>query len=267
MKVSSAHHPYHLVDPSPWPFVVSLSVLLVGVGGVLAMNHYGPWTLCLGVGLLLYGAWGWWRDVILESAEGYHTPPVRHGLKIGFALFILSEVMFFGGFFWAYFDARLAPPEVLGAVWPPQDIHPLDPFEWPYLNTLLLLLSGTTLTWSHKALQKAEWRSAQQGLTLTILLGLIFLSIQMYEYHHAPFPFKGNIYCSLFYMMTGFHGVHVLIGVIFLTVCWFRLYSRDLKPHHHIGFETAAWYWHFVDVVWVFLFVALYCAGSSTSHS
>lgn len=253
-------HPWHLVNPSPWPFVLSSAVFLVATGGVLAMHHHGPWTLCLGVALLLYALMAWSRDIVAESRQGHHTLPVRRGLKAGFVLFVLSEIMFFGGFFWAFFDARLAPAEVLGSVWPPRDIHPPDPMEWPWLNTLILMLSGTTLTWAHHALKNDKRATALAGMGLTVALGVCFLCIQAFEYVHAPFPFQGNIYCSLFYMMTGFHGVHVLVGLVFLGVCWFRIRSGDLEPRHHVGLETAAWYWHFVDIVWVALFVVLYLA-------
>ena len=255
-------HPFHLVNPSPWPFVGSLAVLLLGVGGVLAMHDMGMWVLLGGLCLLLFAMFGWWRDVFFEGdVEDHHTVPVQRGLRIGMALFIVSEIMFFAAFFWAYFHASLSPQEATGGVWPPKGITPLDPFHLPYLNTLILLLSGTTVTWAHHALLEGDNKGVVRGLGITLLLGFTFSCVQVYEYIHATFPFKGGIYPSNFYMATGFHGVHVMMGTIFLAVNWVRALRGKLTISHHVGFEAAAWYWHFVDVVWLFLFVCVYCLG------
>jgi cytochrome c oxidase subunit 3 len=188
---------------------------------------------------------------------------VQIGLRYGMALFIASEVMFFAAFFWAYFDASLFPKEAIGGVWPPQNIRPFNPFELPLLNTLILLTSGVTVTWAHHALREGDRNGTLIGLGLTVLLGASFTSVQAYEYSHAAFGFKDGIYPSTFFMATGFHGFHVIIGTIFLTVCFFRALKGHFKPDHHFGFEAAAWYWHFVDVVWLFLFVCIYWWGSS----
>jgi len=254
------NHPFHLVDPSPWPFVGSIGGLVTATGVVLFMHNLGAYVLLMGAVILLFTMGGWWYDVIKESEKKEdYTHPVQVGLRTGMALFITSEVMFFVAFFWAFFNASLFPS---GGIWPPQGIHPLDPFDYPYFNTLILLLSGTTITWAHHALLLGHKRDVLKGIGLTILLGLIFTSIQAYEYAHATFGFKEGIYSSTFYMATGFHGAHVIIGTLFLAVCWFRARLGQFTPDRHIGFEAAAWYWHFVDVVWLFLFVSIYWWGS-----
>jgi cytochrome c oxidase subunit III len=179
-------------------------------------------------------------------------------MRYGMALFIASEVMFFVGFFWAFFASSLFP---VGGVWPPKGIHPFDPFEFPFLNTLILLLSGTTVTWAHHSLLEGNYKGLVQGLTVTVLLGLSFTCVQAYEYSHAAFTFSGGIYPSTFFMATGFHGFHVIVGTTFLAVCLWRAHRGDFTPTHHFGLEAAAWYWHFVDVVWLFLFVCIYWWG------
>lgn len=261
-KHTDAKHPYHLVDPSPWPLLTSLAALVMMVGYVLLVNAYasGKIVLIFGVGGLLVCIAGWLRDVVHEATtQKMHNKVVQMGIKIGFMLFILSELMFFVGFFWAYFDASLFPAEVIGGVWPPKGIETIDPFRLPYLNTLLLLLSATSLTWAHEAMVKYnDMADVKKGLLITIGLGLLFTCIQVFEYVHAPFTLKDGIYGSNFYMLTGFHGVHVLIGTIFLVVCYFRSKRNHFTQEQHVGFETSAWYWHFVDVVWLFLFVFVY---------
>src|SRR6185312_12840007 len=208
-------HPYHLVDPSPWPLVGSIVAGGMAGGAVLWMHGYGSVLLILGaIGVLGVMA-VWWRDVIKEATfQGFHTPVVQLGLRYGMALFIASEVMFFSAFFWAFFSSALFP---VGGVWPPQGIHPFDPFEFPFLNTLILLLSGTTVTWAHHSLLEGNQKGLVQGLVVTVLLGLAFTSVHAYEYAHAAFTFKGGIYPSTFFMATGFHGFHVIIGTIFLA--------------------------------------------------
>jgi cytochrome c oxidase subunit 3 len=266
--VAPAHnkHPYHLVDPSPWPMVASLSAGLLVFGIILFAQHNVHWVL--GVGLLgvLVSMYFWFRDIIRESKQpGVHNPIVRIGLRYGMVLFIASEVMFFVAFFWAYFHFYLYPEHVSGAakaIWPPAGIHTFDPLSLPLLNTMILLLSGCTVTWAHHALIQRDRKGMLQGLGLTVLLGLSFSFFQFYEYAEAPFSFHGGgIYPSVFFMATGFHGFHVIVGTIFLAVCWFRARRGDFTPERHFGFEAAAWYWHFVDVVWLFLFVAVYILG------
>ena len=258
-------HPYHMVGPSPWPVVGALAALIMVFGGVWYMKE-GPIYLFLGgVGLLFYASWGWWRDVIAESRNGVdHTDFVRHGLRMGMVMFIASEVMFFFAFFWAFFNASMPALSLVAAeVWPPEGVVPLDTWSLPFLNTLILLSSGVTVTYAHHALQKGDHKGTANGLLATIILGLTFTGLQAYEYFEATFKFTDGIYSSTFYMATGFHGFHVIIGTCFLTVCWFRARSKHFTPDAHVGFEAAAWYWHFVDVVWLFLFTTVYWWGSS----
>ncbi len=255
-------HPFHLVDPSPWPIVTSGSVLVMAIGGVLLMHGKGHIPFYIGLAMVLASAYFWWRDVVRESkTPGIYTPEVEHGLRAGMVLFITSEVMFFVAFFWAYFHAALFPVDATGGVWPPKGIKTFDPFHLPYFNTLLLLLSGTTVTWAHHALLEGNRKEMLQGLGITIFLGVSFSIVQAIEYSHAAFALKDGIYPSTFFLATGFHGLHVIIGTIFLAVCWVRAWRGDFTQKHHIGFEAAAWYWHFVDVVWLFLFVSIYWWG------
>lgn len=256
-------HPYHIVDPSPWPFLMAMSLLVLAIGAVLAMHDYGFVPFAVGIAFLVFCFVGWVRDVSHEAdTQASHTKEVRHSLRLGFALFIVTELMLFVSLFWAFFHASLAPPDAINNIWPPKNIETMDAFSLPYFNTLLLLLSGTTITWAHHALLQGRKKELVQGLGLTVFLGLTFLSVQALEYMHAPFAFTDGIYPSTFYLATGFHGAHVLIGSIFLIVCFFRAKADLFSPEQHVGFETAAWYWHFVDVVWLFLFVSIYWWGS-----
>lgn len=265
---SGLKQPYHLVDPSPWPIVGALGGGLTVVG-IINIAHYGAWGFFIaGIVVVLATAFLWWRDVLRESrTPGLHSPVVRLGLRYGMTLFITSEVMFFVAFFWAFFNYALFPENVSGAVhavWPPAGIETFDPFHFPLLNTMILLLSGTTITWAHHALIEGDRRHLIMGLGLTIILGIAFTTFQGIEYSTAPFKFSGGgVYPSVFFLATGFHGFHVIIGTCFLIVCWFRARDGQFTPARHFGFEAAAWYWHFVDVVWLFLFVVIYWWGAS----
>ncbi|MDI9348695.1 MAG: cytochrome c oxidase subunit 3 [Candidatus Symbiobacter sp.] len=261
----SVTHPYHLVDPSPWPILTAFSCGALAVGAILSMHGQGPYLLAVGFLMVLACMFVWFRDVVREG-KAHHNIVVKIGLRYGMSLFIASEVLFFAAFFWAFFDVSLYPRAGINHIWPPANIKPFDPFHLPYLNTLVLLLSGTTVTWAHHALLHNERRNALIGLGITVLLGLIFTSLQAFEYAHAAFGFKDGIYASTFYLATGFHGFHVIVGTIFLAVCWFRLSKGNLTKEHHVGFESAAWYWHFVDVVWLFLFICVYWWGGSGPH-
>jgi len=259
-------HPYHLVDPSPWPMTASLSAGMLLLGIIVWAHHNVHWVL--GVGLLgvLLSMYFWFRDIIRESKQpGVHTPIVRIGMRYGMVLFIASEVMFFVAFFWAYFHFALYPEHVSGAetaIWPPKGILTFDPFGLPFLNTMILLLSGCTVTWAHHALVNGDRKGLIQGLSITVALGLFFTFLQAVEYAEAPFAFAGGgIYPSTFFLATGFHGFHVIVGTIFLAVCLLRAWKGDFTPRRHFGFEAAAWYWHFVDVVWLFLFICIYVWG------
>ncbi|MBV9653348.1 MAG: cytochrome c oxidase subunit 3 [Acetobacteraceae bacterium] len=268
---SGLKQPYHLVDPSPWPIIGALGGFLT-VTGIVVYAHFNTWwLLILGLVVVIGTAFMWWRDVIRESrTPGLHSPVVRLGLRYGMTLFIASEVMFFVGFFWAYFNFFLYPENVSGAttpMWPPAGVVTFDPFHLPFLNTMILLLSGTTITWAHHSLLEKDGRGLIMGLGLTILLGLSFTTFQAIEYSDAPFKFTGGVYPSVFFLATGFHGFHVIVGTIFLIVCWFRARAGQFNPERHFGFEAAAWYWHFVDVVWLFLFVCIYWIGASAVTS
>ncbi|GLK67739.1 cytochrome c oxidase subunit 3 [Hansschlegelia plantiphila] len=269
------HHDYHLVDPSPWPFVGAVSAFVLAVGAVHWFKGAPPYVALAGFAGVLLTMVAWWRDVIHEANTGLHTRVVQLHLRYGMMLFIASEVMFFVAWFWAYFDVALFPNEahqfqrtaLTGGVWPPNGIETFDPWHLPLLNTLILLTSGTTVTWAHHALIHGDRRGLKLGLLLTIVLGLLFTTCQAIEYSDAAFNFKGHIYGSTFFMATGFHGFHVIVGTIFLIVCLFRAMAGQFTPKQHFGFEAAAWYWHFVDVVWLFLFATIYVWGHGASHA
>ncbi len=273
-------HDYHLVNPSPWPFIGSFAVVLLAIGGVTYMKGlFGVeqgqlWTLLPGFLMVIWVMMGWWREVIKEGRTGDHTPVVEIGLKYGMILFIVSEIMFFAAWFWSFFEVAIFFPARVGgtfdstspvweglnafAQWPPTGVTTFDPFHLPLINTLILLLSGTTVTAAHHSLQHDKLDNAKFMLWLTIILGFAFTCLQVYEYSEAQFTFDGTIYGSAFFMATGFHGAHVVIGTIFLAVCLLRLYASNMTAKKHLGFEFAAWYWHFVDVVWLFLFAFVY---------
>ena len=258
--------PYYLPDPSPWPIVGALGAFLIVFGIILAAHNGKYLVLSLGVLTVLTTMFFWWRDLLREGeATGGHSAIVRLGQRYGMTLFIGSEVMFFVGFFWAYFNF-LIYPDTQGdgqTMWPPSNVHTFDPFHYPLLNTMILLLSGTTVTWAHHALLEGDRKNLIRGLGITILLGMSFTFFQAVEYSHAPFKFNGGgVYSSTFFLATGFHGFHVIVGTIFLTVCWFRARAGQFTPQRHFGFEAAAWYWHFVDVVWLFLFCCIYVWGA-----
>ncbi len=281
------NHDYHILAPDIWPLVGAFSALIFFTGLVMYMHSSGDafpegaWRIVLGLGIagLIATFFGWFSKVVNEAQSGDHTPVVQLHMRYGMILFIASEVMFFVGWFWSWFDFALfpAPLEAMGegtwrnligqegaaalANFPPDGIEVLDAFDLPLLNTLILLCSGTTVTWAHHSLINGDRDGLKKGLWLTIGLGVLFSAIQAYEYAAAPFGFGGNNYSSAFYMATGFHGFHVIVGTIFLIVCLRRTYLGHFTPRQHFGFEAAAWYWHFVDVVWLFLFITVYVWG------
>jgi len=256
-------HPFHLVSPSPWPFLVSFSVLLLLFGLVLSWSGQG--ILLLWLGLLSLGliCFFWMSNIITESTlQGSHTIRVQSGLRLGIGLFIVSEIFFFLGFFWAYLHCSLSPNVELGSCWPPPGLSSLNAFHVPLLNTVVLLTSGATVTWSHSALSAGYASSAFTGLVLTVSLGAFFTSLQGFEYHISSFCISDGAYGSCFYLATGFHGIHVIFGTLFLLVSLYRLVMFHYSPARHLGFVFACWYWHFVDVVWILLFVIIYIWGS-----
>jgi cytochrome c oxidase subunit 3 len=262
------NHDYHILSPSPWPVLAALGAFIMLFGGVLFMNDSGPWLMLIGLALVLYVMYAWWADVVAESRAGDHTPVVQIGLRYGVILFIVSEAMFFVAWFWSFFKHALYPmgeiqgTEVLAAEWPPAGIETFDPWHLPLLNTLILLVSGCFATWAHHAIaHDNDRRTMANALVGAVVLGVIFTIFQAYEYSHAAFGFSGNIYGANFFMATGFHGFHVIVGTIFLFVCMLRAYAGHFSAEKHIGYEAAAWYWHFVDVIWLFLFAAVYIWG------
>lgn len=258
-------HPYHLVDPSPWPLMGSIGALVTTMGAVMYMHSYigGEIIFPLGLFIILLTMYVWWRDIIREATyQGLHTQAVQKGLRYGMILFIISEVFFFLAFFWAFFHSSLAPSVELGAVWPPKGIEALNPWEVPLLNTVILLSSGASITWAHHSIVAGDRKGSIYALIITIVLAITFTILQGYEYYEAPFTIADGIYGSTFFMATGFHGFHVIVGTIFISVCLVRLIQYHFTRHHHFGFEAAAWYWHFVDVVWLFLFISIYWWGS-----
>lgn len=257
-------HPYHLVDESPWPLFSSFGALFL-TGGLVKWFYGGAINLIFtGLCVIFLVIYQWWRDISIEgSRQGLHSKFVELGLRWGMLLFILSEVLFFLSFFWAFFHGRLAPAIELGGSWPPAGVYPFNPFEVPLLNTIVLLRSGITVTWSHHRLMAGNHSNSMVSLVVTIILGAYFTALQRMEYYEASFNISDGIYGSTFFVATGFHGLHVIIGTTFLTVCLVRINKWQFRPAHHFGFEAAAWYWHFVDVVWLFLFVSIYWWGGS----
>jgi cytochrome c oxidase subunit 3 len=257
-------HPFHLVDPSPWPLVRSTSAFIVTRGAVGYFHGFssGGLFILLGFIFLVLSIFVWWRDIIREGTfEGQHTSIVQLGLRFGIMLFIVSEVIFFFAFFWAFFWGSLSPTPRIGSIWPPVAIEVLSVWEIPFLNTILLLFSGVTVTWCHHSIIIGNRYQALISLFCTISLALVFSILQCFEYFTAPFNISDSIYGSVFYMATGFHGFHVAIGTLFLWICWVRLFFYHFTRQHHFGFESAVWYWHFVDLVWLFLFISVYWWG------
>ena len=270
-------HPYHIVRPSIWPMAGAFAGMLLALGAVAYMHELTIGTFPIGLkgivlGLLAVVAvmFFWWKDVLFEAVtEKIHTPIAQIGLRYGMALFIASEVMFFVAFFWAFFDASLYADqanlfqrlEYTHGQWPPPSIETINAFELPLMMTLILLLSGCTVTWAHHAIVEGDQDGFLKGLALSVGLGFIFLCFQIFEYGHATFGFTEGIYSSTFYMATGFHGFHVFVGTVFLGICYLRAKKGHFTKENHFGFEAAAWYWHFVDVVWLFLFIAVYWWG------
>lgn len=259
-------HFYHMVTPSPWPFLTALNVFVMLLSAVVYMHNYlenGGYMFFLSLINLIFIVTLWLRDVIREGTyEGMHTKIVQKNLKFGFALFIITEVMFFFGFFWAFFHSSLSPAVEIGCVWPAVGIEPINPWKLPLLNTCLLLLSGVYITICHMYIRTGEVEEIYENYAYTLVCGLLFTLVQLYEYIKSSFAISDGIYGSTFFMLTGFHGLHVLAGSVFIIVCFIRTIVGHFTRNHHVGFECAAWYWHFVDVVWLFLYVWVYIWGS-----
>nr|YP_009479340.1 cytochrome c oxidase subunit 3 [Sabethes belisarioi]AVV61076.1 cytochrome c oxidase subunit 3 [Sabethes belisarioi] len=257
-----SNHPFHLVDYSPWPLTGAIGAMTTMSGLIQWFHQYNTSLFFLGNIITILTMYQWWRDITREGTfQGLHTFIVTLGLQWGMILFIVSEIFFFISFFWSFFHSSLSPTIELGMIWPPIGIISFNPFHIPLLNTAILLASGVTVTWTHHSLMENNHTQVTQSLFFTILLGIYFSILQAYEYIESPFTIADNIYGSTFFMATGFHGLHVLIGTTFLLICFFRHIFNHFSKIHHFGFEAAAWYWHFVDVVWLFLYISIYWWG------
>jgi cytochrome c oxidase subunit 3 len=258
-------HPFHLVSPSPWPLNTSVALFTLTLSTALALHSFNSAYILFYVGLLSVVAsmFLWFRDIIAEGTFlGNHTLAVQKGLNLGVILFIVSEALFFLAIFWAFFHSALTPTVELGAQWPPMGIEPINPFELPLLNTILLLSSGATVTYAHHSLLKGERAGSLYGSIFTVLLAVVFTIFQGVEYSVSSFTISDGAFGTCFYFATGFHGLHVIIGTIFLAIALWRIYAYHLTDNHHLGFESGIFYWHFVDVVWLFLYVSVYYWGS-----
>nr|YP_010882120.1 cytochrome c oxidase subunit III [Sungaya inexpectata]WID87021.1 cytochrome c oxidase subunit III [Sungaya inexpectata] len=261
--MSKQNHPYHMVEMSPWPLVGAMSTMLTMMGLVKFFQQTSMVIMMTGMLMTLLTMMQWWRDVVREGTyQGLHTKVVIKGLRWGMILFIVSEVLFFISFFWAFFHSSLSPTVQIGSMWPPNGILPFNPMQIPLLNTIILLTSGVTVTWAHHSMLNNNFKEMNQSLMITIMMGIYFTMLQTYEYIEASFTISDSIYGSTFFMATGFHGLHVIIGTTFLMVCMLRQMNLHFSKYHHVGFEAAAWYWHFVDVVWLFLYVSVYWWGN-----
>nr|YP_010882211.1 cytochrome c oxidase subunit III [Stheneboea repudiosa]WID87125.1 cytochrome c oxidase subunit III [Stheneboea repudiosa] len=257
------NHPYHLVENSPWPLMGALSTMIILTGLVNLFQKSSMNVLIMGLTMTLLMMTQWWRDVVRESTyQGLHTKLVMKGLKWGMILFIISEVFLFISMFWAFFHSSLSPTVQIGSIWPPTGISTFDPMQIPLLNTIILLTSGVSITWAHHSLLYNNLKEMKNSLTITVMMGIYFTMLQLYEYIKAPFTISDSIYGSSFFMATGLHGLHVIIGTMFLIISLTRLTNLHFSNEHHVGFEMAAWYWHFVDVVWLFLYISIYWWGN-----
>lgn len=256
---TQTNHPFHIVEKRPWPLTASIRAIILTIG-LLKWIHINSYTLLiLGLILIIISSIQWWRDIYRESTfQGLHTKKVVNGLQWGIILFIISEIIFFFSFFWAFFHRRLNPVLEVGNIWPPTNIQPFSPFQIPLLNTIILLSSGTTVTWTHHSIIQKNFTEAKQSLIITIILGFYFTILQVIEYLEASFTIADSIYGSTFFVATGFHGLHVIIGSLFLTTILIRHIKGHFSNKHHFGLEASIWYWHFVDVVWLFLYTFIY---------
>lgn len=256
-------HPFHLVSISPYPFMGAISGLCFLFGFVVALHLDCYLLLVDGLCMLLFLSAFWWRDVVIEAVYlGLHTLRVQSGLSLGISLFIVSEAFFFLSWFWAFLHSSLSPTVEIGCLWPPAGLRPVVASSLPLLNTIILLTSGITLTWSHSCLRNGLFSTSFFSLAYTILLGLLFTVLQCSEFYLCSFTIADSVFGSRFFMATGFHGIHVIIGTLFLIVCLLRLSCAHFTPTRHLGFLFAIWYWHFVDVIWLLLFLIIYVWGS-----
>nr|YP_009711654.1 cytochrome c oxidase subunit III [Abrus expansivus]QGA47522.1 cytochrome c oxidase subunit III [Abrus expansivus] len=257
------NHPFHLVNNSPWPITSSMGLFSMTSGAIVWFHYNKMWLMLIGVIITTLTMFQWWRDVVRESTfQGLHTKIVTSGVKLGMIMFITSEVLFFMSFFWAFFHSSLSPSMEIGMQWPPLGIKSFNPMSIPMLNTMILLSSGVSITWAHNALLTNNYSQTFQSMAITIMLGIYFSILQAIEYLESPFTMADSVYGSVFFMSTGFHGLHVIIGTMFIVISTIRIFNLHMSKNHHMGFEASAWYWHFVDVVWLFLYISIYWWGS-----
>nr|YP_010990557.1 cytochrome c oxidase subunit III [Aplos simplex]WOW98871.1 cytochrome c oxidase subunit III [Aplos simplex] len=256
------NHPFHMVTKSPWPILTSINIMTLLTGTTTWMTKKETYTMMMGMLMTTICLISWWRDVTRESTfQGMHTIKVNKGIKMGMILFIISEVMFFFSFFWGFFHSSLSPSIEMGMNWPPKSIKSFNPMEVPLLNTIILLASGASITWTHQSILESKYKKSKKAMTMTIVMGIYFTILQKWEYNQAYFSISDSVYGSTFFMATGFHGLHVIIGTTFLIVCLMRMNKMHFSKNHHLGLEAATWYWHFVDVVWLFLYISIYWWG------
>nr|ALO64513.1 cytochrome c oxidase subunit III [Andrena cineraria] len=257
--MTNSNHPFHMVTMSPWPMLTSINIMNTLMGMITMMYSKTTSLMFMGMITLIMCLIQWWRDVIRESTfQGLHTFTVTKLIKMSMILFIISELMFFVAFFWTYFHSSIAPSIEIGMTWPPSSIKQINPYNIPLLNSIILVSSGITITWTHYSLLTENMKETKLSFTLTIMLGIYFTLMQIIEYLETTFCFNDSVYGSIFFMTTGFHGSHVNIGLIFLMTCFMRLSMNHLSKMHHLHFETASWYWHFVDIIWLFLYITIY---------
>lgn len=257
-------HLFHIVDESPWPITMAFSIFIMFVGFVMYvhLHMHGGFLFLLGLLLVIYTSINWWRDVIREATFlGHHTSVVRKMMKAGMKLFIVTEVMFFFGFFWAFFHSSLAPAIWIGGIWPPEGFHAPTHKGIAVINTGLLIASAVCITLAHRAIRRNKTREARVGFGMTLMYAFTFLGFQAYEYRNLGFTIADGVYGSTFYMITGLHCFHVIAGTIFIIVCYLRFEKRHFSRKHHLGMLFAVWYWHFVDIVWIGLFFSVYWWG------
>nr|YP_010564850.1 cytochrome c oxidase subunit 3 [Colossendeis robusta]UZA61253.1 cytochrome c oxidase subunit 3 [Colossendeis robusta] len=256
------YHPFHLVNQSPWPLTGAIGGMIMLVGLIELIYINSMMMMMMGITIMILTMYQWWRDVIREATfQGHHTSNVNESMRLGMILFIISEIMFFFSFFWTFFHSSLSPSIEIGMMWPPLNIKMFNPLSIPLLNTLILISSGVTVTWAHHSIINNNFKNAKNALLMTVILGMYFSVLQGWEYFDAPFSFSDSCFGSTFFMATGFHGLHVIIGSLFLLISLFRLSNFHYNLMNHFGFEAAAWYWHFVDVVWLFLYISIYWWG------
>nr|ACY09465.1 cytochrome c oxidase subunit III [Meteorus pulchricornis] len=253
------YFPFHLVSVSPWPVLMSFSVMSMMINLLMMLNESNFIMVLLNFLLMLLLMFQWWRDVIREGAyQGSHLICITAGLQCGMVMFILSEVMFFFSFFWGFFHLILSPSVEMGNQCPPMMGEAFNPYNIPLLNTVILLSSGVTITLCHHAFLSNKFKVSLLMIIMTLSLGVIFTSFQFFEYKESGFTISDSMYGSIFFLSTGFHGLHVLIGSIFIYINTVRMKNKEISSFHHFGFEACLWYWHFVDVVWLFLYIFVY---------